>query len=571
MAASNASYGIIGADLLPFSPVSPDVEQSFRVEICLLSAHFKIPSSAVESSRPSAAAARCPPSAGHAAADASGVSVNAAAVCSPASQGAPTKTKNKKAADTSAYAWPQLSRKSTVFKSQVPGKAPEAEISVSPDAAVRDEVKWEEGTCVAVFENLKLKEAERALGSADARKWQQHVVDISVFQAKKTKDEKQPFIKASAKELGFVTVNVADFVGADKPAQQLSSPDGKFSLTFQIKTSALQRAQPTGAPHADARAARSREDMLSSAKSQLGNAQAGRELLLKVDPDCALTQGMHIGIVVEDAWRGQGFMLLHKLSKFEACDPGADNYFGQIAKLDAEAGFKAMRVRCPVISSSKGGKAHQESRFGWRLLSACSGRLTASIDMRSAPYAALYPEEHPICCIFRSGNAAQADDAAVEQQAEELKTDASSTEAIQSEITELKRRALGSIGAAVELTQEELGAVLLRAGFLAAQPLVSECVRMLIARWYPDTHEDDCVRAFGSKDGPWDMFYVFDYLRKRERNLRSSRNSSSAFSNLLQELGYAGAADASYDDRQQRLLEDMMDRCHRSQRAVCCT
>lgn len=253
-------------------------------------------------------------------------------------------------------------------------------------------------------------------------------------------------------------------------------------------------------------------------------------------------------------------MLLHKLSKFEACDAGADNYFGQVAKLDAEAGFKAMRVRCPVISSSKGGKAHQESRFVWRLPSACSSSLTASIGMHSAPYAALHPQKHPICCIFRSGDAAEADDAAVEQQAEELKTDASSTEAIQSDITKLKRRALGSIEAAVELTQEELGAVLLRAGFLAAQPLVSECVRMLMARWYPDTHEDDCVRAFGSKDGPWDMFYVFDYLRKREHNLRSSRNSSSAFSNLLQELGYAGAADASYDDRQQRLLEDMIHR-----------
>jgi hypothetical protein len=44
MAAPNASYGIVGADLLPFSPVSPGVEQSFRVEICLLSAQFKIPS-----------------------------------------------------------------------------------------------------------------------------------------------------------------------------------------------------------------------------------------------------------------------------------------------------------------------------------------------------------------------------------------------------------------------------------------------------------------------------------------------------------------------------------------------
>ena len=101
--------------------------------------------------------------------------------------------------------------------------------------------------------------------------------------------------------------------------------------------------------------------------------------------------------------------------------------------------------------------------------------------------------------------------------------------------------------------------MLLRTGFLVSQPLVSACVRMLIMKWYPDTHEDECCRVLGSKEGPWDIFYVFDYLRKR--NLHSSRSSSSSFSNLLQELGYVGDADLVHKDRQQRLLEDIMDRC----------
>jgi hypothetical protein len=108
--------------------------------------------------------------------------------------------------------------------------------------------------------------------------------------------------------------------------------------------------------------------------------------------------------------------------------------------------------------------------------------------------------------------------------------------------------------------------VLLRDGFLASQPLVSACVRALIVKWYPDTHEDECVRAFRSRDGPWDMFYVFDYLRKR--SLRSDRSSSSSFSKLLEELGYVGAADVAYGDRQQRLLEELMDRCSRRLRRV---
>ena len=128
-------------------------------------------------------------------------------------------------------------------------------------------------------------------------------------------------------------------------------------------------------------------------------------------------------------------------------------------------------------------------------------------------------------------------------------------------VTDLKQRAVQGADAEVQLTQDELGAVLLRAGFLASQPLVSACVRVLIKKWYPHTYEDECMRAFGSKEGPWDMFYIFDYLRKRKDNLRSSRGSSSSFSNLLQELGYVGYADLVYNDHQQRLLEDIMDRC----------
>jgi hypothetical protein len=57
------------------------------------------------------------------------------------------------------------------------------------------------------------------------------------------------------------------------------------------------------------------------------------------------------------------------------------------------------------------------------------------------------------------------------------------------------------------------------------------------------------------------MFYVFDYLRKRSQP--SDRSSSSSFSKLLEELGYVGAADVAYGDRQQRLLEELMDRCFR--------
>lgn len=127
-------------------------------------------------------------------------------------------------------------------------------------------------------------------------------------------------------------------------------------------------------------------------------------------------------------------------------------------------------------------------------------------------------------------------------------------------IAKFKERTQRDIDKALHLTQDELGAVLLRAGFLASQSLMSECVHILMKRWYPSTYNDECARAFRSKDPPWDMFYMFDYFRKR--NMRSDRSSSSSFSKLLQELGYLGGGDAMYNDRRQRELEQIMERFH---------
>jgi hypothetical protein len=121
-----------------------------------------------------------------------------------------------------------------------------------------------------------------------------------------------------------------------------------------------------------------------------------------------------------------------------------------------------------------------------------------------------------------------------------------------------KKRLIDDKDSAVQLTLDELGAVWLRNGFLVSQPLLSACVRTLIVQWYPLTHDDECTRAFGSKDGPWDVFYLFDYLRKR--NVRSNRGSSNSFEFLCRSLGYLEIDDPIYNDMQQRLLEANMDR-----------
>jgi hypothetical protein len=552
MAASNPAFRIVDGELLPFNPVSdaPNVEEAFRVEILLVSARFKTQNSAAAASdsSPTATVSSAPDGAA------------AGANCFGGAVAAASKT--EKLVDTSIYAFPELPNfPKCTFKGPVKDRVAAAAITVSSDPTAEDEVTWAVGACVATFENRRFKLVHPDDGP---REWQQDTLEIRLFQAKATKGRPPNFLKDQTTKrdgaftpLSRAVINLADFVSTSESAVECerevtytSHPPlaTKYSLTLQVKTTPLNR-QPA------ARLPKSPQDIANSANGHLGNARVGRELLFKVDSNCNFNVGTSIGIAVEDAWRGTSVMLLHTRSTFEECDANAPNFFGRVTSLELGSGYAEMRVKCPEVGM-KNGKPCPESRFGWRLLSTCSSALKERLDTSSAPCSSFDLQNEPIFCLFPSSEAARADDLA--KQNEEASAQQNHQNA-QREITELKQRTLQDMNADVQLTLEELGAVLLRTGFLVSQPLVSACVRMLIIKWYPDTHEDECSRMFGSKEGPWDIFYVFDYLRKRDH--RSSRKSSSSFSNLLHELGYVGDADLMHKDRQQRLLEDIMDRC----------
>jgi hypothetical protein len=57
--------------------------------------------------------------------------------------------------------------------------------------------------------------------------------------------------------------------------------------------------------------------------------------------------------------------------------------------------------------------------------------------------------------------------------------------------------------------------VRLRQGFLAAQPLVSKVVQLLMEQWYPGNSAERCEKELRSKSGPWDVFSVFSFLLRR--------------------------------------------------------
>jgi hypothetical protein len=550
MAAPNPAFRIVDGELLPFNPVSDAL--AFRVEISLLSARFKIQNSAAAASdsSPTAAVSSAPDGA------AAGTNCFGGAVAAA--------SKTEKLVDTSIYAFPELLNfPSGTFKGLVKDRAAAAAITVSSDPATEDEVTWAAGACVATLDNRRFKLVHPDDGP---RKWQQDNLEIRLFQAKASKERPPNFIKDKTTKrdgaftpLSRAVINLADFVSTSERAVECvrevtytsHHPPPVYSLTMQVKTTPLSR-QPA------ARLPKTPQDIASSANGHLGNARVGQELLLKVDSNCNFNVGTSIGIAVEDAWRGTSVMLLHTRSSFEECDANAPNFFGRVTSLKLGSGYAEMRVKCPEVGM-KNGKPCPESRFGWRLLSTCSGALKERLNTRSAPYSSFDLQNEPIFCLFPSGEAAEADAKVVKQDEQNSAEQILQLEDAQKNITALKQRVLENVNADVQLTLEELGAVLLRTGFLVSQPLVSACVRMLIMKWYPDTHEDECCRVFGSKEGPWDIFYVFDYLRKR--NIHTSRSSSSPFSKLLHELGYVGDADVIHKDRQQRLLEEIMDKC----------
>jgi hypothetical protein len=390
MASPNAAFSIADGEQLPFNPAphSTDVTEDFTVEISLLCAQFKTQNSAAAAldSSPTAAA----PS---------------AAVGAAASSTAPKKS--SKSADKSIYALPEatLNPKHCIFKNTA-GKAAAAAITVSCDPAAQDEAAWAAGACVATLD----KKFQRL---ADGVKWREESFAISVFQAKATGRDRTINKDSEAKKaLGVALINLADFVSTAQPLEACvrqvtltSHPPlvAKCSLTLQVKTTPCNR-QPA------ARAAKSREQVASAASSNLGNAQCGKELLFKLAPHCSFTHGTHVGIAEEEAWRGKDVMLLHTLSALQACHPTASNYLGQVINVHAAAGCVAVRLKCPEISKTKNDKTFQESRFGWRLLPACSGALKQSIDLQSKPYASFDLKNEPIFCIFPSSDAAEADD-----------------------------------------------------------------------------------------------------------------------------------------------------------------
>jgi hypothetical protein len=471
--------------------------------------------------------------------------------------------------DTSIYALPESDK--CTFKGAMKDKAAAAAITVSADPTAEDEVAWAAGACVATLENRKFK---RVYPEDGARKWQQDNLEISLIKAKATKEHppKYPGFtqdpptrhKGEFFPLSKAVINLADFVSTSEPAAECvrqvtytsHPPLLVYSLTVQVKTT------PSKRPPA-ARAPKSPEQIASAASSSLGNAQSGKELLFKVDSNCSFRVGACIGIAVEDAWRVKLVMLLHTRSKFEHCAPHAPNFFGRVTAFKVEGSHADMLVKCPEVAfpEVKNGKSCPESEYGWRLLPACSSALKQSIDLQSEPYASFDLQNEPIFCIFPSSDAAEADDKVAQQEAKDVKAaaDCRAKQVAYDRMQEIKKQAILLSQTAFEMSSEEMGMVRLRRGFLACQPYISAVLKLLMGRedWYGSACGDACIRFFGSRNGPWDVFSMFNFLlRSKTPNYLDSKD---IFGMVAATIGPAGdvAATDNFRERLRVLFNDI--------------
>jgi hypothetical protein len=79
-------------------------------------------------------------------------------------------------------------------------------------------------------------------------------------------------------------------------------------------------------------------------------------------------------------------------------------------------------------------------------------------------------------------------------------------------IKQRKEDATALLKSSFSLTSEELCMLCLRQSFLISQPVISEIVKNLMQKLFPETMADSCIQFFGSKDGPWDIFSVFSSI-----------------------------------------------------------
>ena len=121
-----------------------------------------------------------------------------------------------------------------------------------------------------------------------------------------------------------------------------------------------------------------------------------------------------------------------------------------------------------------------------------------------------------------------------------------------SEITRQKTAVKQVAGQSVRVSYDGLGMLRLRQGFFMSQPFISDVIQRLFLEWYPDPESekrrDACASAFGSTEGPWDIFTIVKGLRLRPK--------------MFQKLAARFGFDKPEKDSEKRKLESVLEQIY---------
>lgn len=207
--------------------------------------------------------------------------------------------------------------------------------------------------------------------------------------------------------------------------------------------------------------------------------------------------GCYIGIVPEQTVEPLPCTLFHRKSFFEVYQDRTDHCIGIVTKVKHYPKLDCVSVDLKLLEPK-----------AWR----------DSMDTTVADYSeemkkALCLLDECVYCVFKTENAAEDD----VKQAQTAKMAAlnQENERHHRNNQDLISKAIEEKDSVVTVDTNELGTVVMRTGFLLAQPVISSIVQQIMR--IPNLgglseRDKNCLHLFGSKDGPWDIFYMFDFL-----------------------------------------------------------
>ncbi len=370
-------------------------------------------------------------------------------------------------------------------------------------SANKHRVDWRSSPCEITFS----KTFERKRGEHNP--WTKQLIYIELLAAKAPichrdpstesqprKPRKSPafYVDEKKKEVSCCKASV-DLTESLKTILPVRYPHEPFEVTSEEKDCRL-RVRIEVLPNN-----RLQPKVVMSSSNVLANLLSveGPVLVFKFNSDCLFQSNRHVAIVPEQTDPPMVCTFYHRKSIFEECEENSVHCIGTVIQVEKKLeALNSVVVQLKLLNPS-----------AW-----CDSLETTFKDHCDKLKETFGLPDEPVYCVFFS----ERDKIINVQQAQQDNAAARDQEQARCyrENQDLKIKAIQEKGGTVTLTSTELGTVVLRTGFLLAQPVISSIVQQIMNMPSLELSEKEknCLHLFRSKEGPWDIFYMFVFLWK---------------------------------------------------------